>query len=73
MSLEPREVLHVEPPRLSFQLLGREIPCDGSKYCQIANRVLASWRTLTVDTSQGGNRRCKTVSLRPIVRTFPPG
>ena len=27
--------------------------------------------TPTVDTFQGGNRRCKTVSPRPIVRTIP--
>ena len=32
MSLEPREVLHVEPPRLSLEFFGREIPNSNSKY-----------------------------------------
>jgi hypothetical protein len=38
MPLEPRQVLHVEPPRLSLQLFGREIPGNNSRHYQIPSR-----------------------------------
>jgi hypothetical protein len=40
MPLEPREVLHVEPPRLSLQLFGREEPGSDSRLHEISNRVI---------------------------------
>lgn len=35
MPLEPREVLHVESPRLSLQLFGRQIPSNDAIICQV--------------------------------------
>ena len=46
MSLEPREILHVEPPRLSLQLLSREIPSSDGNFGQTPNRVPVSGKHL---------------------------
>lgn len=60
----------MEPPRLSLQLLGREIPSGNSKLNEFFKSRDTYGVTPTVGTSQGDNRRCKTVSRRPIARTI---
>lgn len=71
MPLKPREVSHVEPPRLSLELLSREVPSDDSRSSDFEPRGLVFRETLTVDMSLGDNRRYKTAFRRPVVRTFP--
>ena len=65
MALEPRQILDMESPRLSFELLCSKI---SEMLSVIRKGTLLNSRT--VDKFQGGSRTPRTVSPRPVARKW---
>ena len=74
MPLEPRQILHVEPPRLAFELLRREVPAERERVRGSVSGI-GKWHEghcrLTAGTCQGDSRTRKRASQHLAARKSP--